>query len=65
MTEVDQNPDQFTMEYLVAELGEEGAQYQALSPTLATAPGTPTSTPTATPATPPEPIEFATLRNEG
>ncbi|KAG7024059.1 hypothetical protein SDJN02_15088, partial [Cucurbita argyrosperma subsp. argyrosperma] len=63
MTEVDQNPDQFTMEYLVTELGEEGAQHQALSPPLATAPDTSTPTPTATPATPPEPMKFATLRN--
>ena len=62
VTKADQNPNQFTVEYLVIELGEGGAQHRALSPPPATAPGMPTPTPTTTPATPPEPVEFATPR---
>ena len=48
------------MEYLVTELGEGGAQHQALSLPTVAALDTPTPTPTTTPATPPEPMEFAT-----
>ena len=38
MTEADQNPNQFTVEYLVTELGEEGAQHREPSPPPAAAP---------------------------
>ena len=62
VTEADQDPDQFTVEYLVTEPREEGAQHWALSPSPATAPGTPMPTPAATLATPPKPVEFATPR---
>ena len=46
VTEVDQNPNQFTVEYLVTKPGEEGAQHRELSPPPAVAPL--------------EPMEFAT-----
>ena len=48
MIEVDQNPNQFTVEYLITEPGEGGAQHRELSPTSAVAT--------------PEPVEFATPR---
>ena len=48
MTKADQNPNQFTVEYLVTEPGERGAQHREPSPPPA--------------ATPPEPVEFATPR---
>ena len=60
--EIDQNLDQFTVEYLIIEPGEGGAQHWALSPPLAAAPDTPTATLAATPTTPPERVEFATPR---
>ena len=60
VTKVDQNPNQFTVEYLVTKPGEGGAQHRALSPPPEAARDTPTLTPTTTPATPPEPVEFAT-----
>ena len=62
VTEVDQNPNQFTVEYLVTELRKGGAQHWEPPPPPAAAPGTPTPTPTTTPAAPPDPVEFATPR---
>ncbi|XP_023521510.1 uncharacterized protein LOC111785335 [Cucurbita pepo subsp. pepo] len=46
--EVDQNPNQFTVEYLITEPREGGAQHRELSPTSA--------------AVTPKPVEFATPR---
>ena len=48
MIEADRNPNQFTVEYLVTEPEEGGAQHQETSPPPAGAP--------------PEPVEFATPR---
>ena len=48
MTEASQNPNQFTVKYLVTDLREEGAQDREPSPPPA--------------AAPPEPVEFATPR---
>ena len=62
VTEEDQNLNQFTVEYLVTELGEGGPQHRALSLPPAATRGTPTPTPTTTPATPPKLVEFATPR---
>ena len=62
MAEVDQNPKQFTVEYLVTKLGEGGAQHQALSLPPIVALGTRTPTPAATHEAPPEPMAFATPR---
>ena len=58
MTEADQNPNQFTVEYLVIEPGEGGAQHREQSPSLATTPSMPTPTPTTTSAASPEPVEL-------
>ena len=52
VTEADQNPNQFTVEYLVTESGEGGAQHREPSPSPVAAPGTHTPTPTTTPAHP-------------
>ena len=62
MTEADQNPNQFTVEYLVTESREGGAQHRESSPLPVAASGTPTPTPTTTSAAPPKPVEFATPR---
>ena len=60
VTETDQNSHQFTVEYLITELGE--AQHRELSPSPVAAPGTPTPTSTTTSAAPLDPLEFATPR---
>ena len=49
----DQNSEQFTVEYLVTELGEGGEQHHALSLPPAVTPSTPTLTLVATPTAPP------------
>ena len=60
--EADQNLNQFTMEYLVTEPGEGGAQHQESSLSPATTPGTTTPIPTTTPAAPHKPVLFTTPR---
>ena len=62
VTKADQNPNQFTVEYLITELGEGGAQHREPSPPPVAAPGTHTPTPTTTPAAPPNLVEFSTPR---
>ena len=64
MTESDQKQNKFTVEYLVTEQGEGGAQHQSLSPPPVAAPGTPTPTPIATLAEPLKPVEFATDKRQ-
>ena len=60
VTKADQNPNQFTVEYLITKPGEVGAQHREPSLPPVAAPDTPTPTPTTTPAAPPKPVEFAT-----
>ena len=62
VTEADQNPNQFMVEYLITEPGEGGVQHRALSPPPAAAPAMSTSTLTITPTMPPELVKFATPR---
>ena len=60
---VDQNPNQFTVEYLITEPGEGGAQHRESSLLPAAAPSTPMPTSTITPTATLKPMEFITPRS--
>ena len=62
MAKVYRNPNQFTVEYLITESGEGGAQHQEPSLPPIAALGTLTRTPTTTLVAPPDLVEFATPR---